>query len=99
MASASNGVTIIGTGIRLGQMTLEAQQAAERADVVFSVVRDDPSLAMLRSYNANVVDLKDLYEPQKVRTTTYEQIYVTPEVRVWREISSAQFMLEILSSP
>lgn len=76
--TVSTGYLIsVGLGLRLGQLTREAEQALREADVVFSVVTNSASLAELGALNANVRDLHGLYARGKPREQTYEEMVQT----------------------
>lgn len=64
----------VGTGLRPGQLTFEADGAIRDADVVFCVVATNLTLYELRQLNANVVSLSYLYEDGKPRKQTYEEM-------------------------
>jgi len=70
----SNWLKVVGTGIRLGQMTTESQRAVEGADRVFAVVTDEPALSMLQALHRDVVDLTALYALGKERLDTYREM-------------------------
>jgi len=65
---------VVGTGIRIGHLTFEAQCAIQTADVVFSVVTDRLGKAMLDDNNPNVVDLCRFYALEKERAVTYREM-------------------------
>lgn len=89
----ANTLRVIGTGIRLGQITLEAQQAAKEADVVLAVMADRTALEMLRLLNANVKDLGDKYRIGHSRLETYTQMaeVVMAELRSGKSVCLALY--------
>ena len=67
----------MGLGIRYGQMTLEAKQAIQDADVIFTVANNFVSEYFLDKLNPNVVVLKGLYGEGKKRMDTYHEMVDT----------------------
>ena len=81
-------LAIAGAGIRLAQLTLEAQQAVSGADIVFAVVASAPFMAMLEDYNPHVVSLSDCYAVGRERIDTYHEMAerVLNEVRSGKKV-------------
>jgi uncharacterized protein YabN with tetrapyrrole methylase and pyrophosphatase domain len=68
-------LTVVGTGIKLvAQTTHEARQAIERADKVLYVVADCAVAHWIRQLNPAAESLLHLYEPDKHRRETYEEM-------------------------
>jgi uncharacterized protein YabN with tetrapyrrole methylase and pyrophosphatase domain len=75
---ARGSLVIVGTGIRIAnQCTIEARYQIETADIVFEVVGDRLAQNFLRSLNANVVSLQNLYGGDRSRGDTYEAMVET----------------------
>lgn len=73
-AELLNWLKVVGTGIRLGQLTAEAQRAVSGADVVFGLVSNTPAFEMLRFFNQKIVNLQDCYAIGKERSLTYREM-------------------------
>ena len=82
---------VAGSGIKLGQLTFEAQRAVMEAEVVFALVSNAPAMEMLRYYNANVVDLTSCYALERERIDTYREMAgkVLAEVRADKKVCFA----------
>lgn len=93
-APASGGQLVaVGLGIRLGQLTLEAKDAIETAEVVFTVTNNVVSEFVLARLNPNIVDLQPCYEFGKPRMQTYEEMIalVLAEVRAGKKVCFAVY--------
>ncbi len=86
-------LTVVGTGISLGQITLEAQLALQAADAVFCVVLDEPTMAMLESFNSNITDLQSCYALGKLRRDSYDEMVesVVSAVRSGKQVCFALY--------
>ncbi|HXI32041.1 MAG TPA: SAM-dependent methyltransferase [Vicinamibacterales bacterium] len=68
-------LTIVGTGIRLvGQTTLEALAAMQRADKLFYLVADRATETWIRRLNASATTLEDCYDEGKRRSVSYREM-------------------------
>jgi len=66
---------VVGTGIKVaGDVTVHSQAQIAQSDVVFYVVPDKMSKQWLASLNNNTVDLGELYQDNKSRLTTYNDM-------------------------
>lgn len=71
----SGSLVVVGTGIKVaGDITVHSQAQIIQADIVFYVVPDKMSKQWLASLNSNTVDLGDLYQDNKSRLTTYNDM-------------------------
>ena len=71
-------LTVVGTGIILGeQITLGAQQSIANAEVVYAVLADPATLHWLRTINPKIHSLSHLYDKDKHRANTYEDMVDT----------------------
>jgi uncharacterized protein YabN with tetrapyrrole methylase and pyrophosphatase domain len=61
----------VGTGIRLGQITPEAEGAIKAADVVFALIGDPAVLAHLLSIGKQIENLLPYYQVGRPRTESY----------------------------
>jgi hypothetical protein len=75
-AGARRGsLVVVGTGITgIGQVTLEAAAAIERAERLFYLVVDPVTEAWIRERNPAATSLADLYEERKPRRRTYMEM-------------------------
>jgi uncharacterized protein YabN with tetrapyrrole methylase and pyrophosphatase domain len=64
-------LTIVGTGIQLGQMTLEAASHIKEADKVFYLVTDPVTSDWIGKNNVTSESLESSYDKDKDRLTTY----------------------------
>lgn len=62
----------VGTGLHLGQATVEAQQAIEEADQVLYIVPETDTVAWIKKLNPNAETLSRYYEKGKLRRETYD---------------------------
>ena len=68
-------LVVVGTGITgIGQITLEAVAAIERAERVFYLVIDPVTEQWIRERNASATSLADLYKERKPRRRTYKEM-------------------------
>lgn len=67
----------IGTGLHLGQATLEAQRAIEEADEVLYVVPETDTVAWIKKLNPNADTLVRHYKKGKPRRETYDEMTET----------------------
>jgi precorrin-6B methylase 1 len=77
------GLIVVGTGIQaVGQLTIEARTAIQKADTVFFLVTDPVTKTYLTRLNHNTVSLHDLYETNKPRMQSYVEMVdrITAEV-------------------
>jgi len=73
--NGSGSLVVVGTGIKVaGDITVHSQAQIVQADIVFYVVPDKMSKQWLASLNSNTVDLGDLYQDNKSRLTTYNDM-------------------------
>jgi uncharacterized protein YabN with tetrapyrrole methylase and pyrophosphatase domain len=70
----SGSLTVVGTGIRLSQMSLEARIAIESADKVLYSVADAVTETALQKLNSSAESLQRFYGPRKHRMITYLQM-------------------------
>lgn len=71
---ASGSLTVVGTGIRLSQMSMEARTAIQSADQVLFAVADAVTEAAIRKLNPKAESLQPLYGPGKYCLATYRQM-------------------------
>lgn len=67
-------LSIVGTGISVGQISVEAQACIDSADHVVSLVTDEITFGWLQRRNPNTESLKRFYDPAKNRGQTYGEI-------------------------
>ncbi|SQD97356.1 Uroporphyrin-III C/tetrapyrrole (Corrin/Porphyrin) methyltransferase (modular protein) [Parafrankia sp. Ea1.12] len=74
----------MGTGCRVGDITLEARACLEQADKVFHVIADPLTAKTIRDLNPSTEDLHALYEQGKDRKKTYAEMVarILSEVRL-----------------
>jgi uncharacterized protein YabN with tetrapyrrole methylase and pyrophosphatase domain len=73
--SASTGsLVIVGTGIAIGQMTVEAREYIKSARHIVALVADPVTLAWLKQCNPRTESLQRFYADGKDRRITYEEI-------------------------
>jgi hypothetical protein len=70
----NGSLTIVGTGISIGQVTAEARGHVEIAERVLALVADPVTYNWLVQLNPNTQSLQHFYAEGKPRQTTYEQI-------------------------
>jgi hypothetical protein len=70
----AGSLTVIGTGIRLGQTSLEARACIEGADKVFYLVADLVTRHWIRTLRPGAESLDRFYHPAKFRANTYLQM-------------------------
>lgn len=67
----TGSLTIVGTGIQLGQLTLQACSYIKESEKVLYLVTDPITTDWITSNNKNCEALNDLYSTEKDRLTTY----------------------------
>jgi uncharacterized protein YabN with tetrapyrrole methylase and pyrophosphatase domain len=67
-------LTVVGTGIRLSQLSIEARGAIECADKLLFLVGDYVTAAWLTSVNPNAESLDTFYRPGKLRFASYTEM-------------------------
>lgn len=71
----AGSLTIVGTGIRLvGQVSLEARAAIEKAQKVIFLVADPATQQWIRDLNPTSESLQDCYAPGKPRINSYHEM-------------------------
>lgn len=73
--SKRGSLLVVGTGINgVGQTTLEAVDAMERAEMLFYCVVEPTTRLWIQQLNPSAVSLSDLYEEGKKRSKTYAEM-------------------------
>ncbi|MBX9568965.1 MAG: hypothetical protein K2X77_08725 [Candidatus Obscuribacterales bacterium] len=87
----SGSLTVVGTGIRFTQMTMESQAAIEAANKVLYLVADPLTAAWIRELNPTAESLHFLYEDGKDRGITYSEMVerILEEVRKGQDVCAA----------
>src|SRR5262245_50530536 len=67
-------LTVVGTGIRLSQMTMEARLSIESADKVLYTVADAVTETAIKKLNSTAESLQPLYKPGKYCLVTYQEM-------------------------
>jgi uncharacterized protein YabN with tetrapyrrole methylase and pyrophosphatase domain len=67
-------LTVVGTGIRLSQMTMEARLAIESADKVLFSVADAVTETAIKKMNSTAESLQPFYKPGKYCLVTYKEM-------------------------
>src|SRR5262245_16753316 len=67
-------LTVVGTGIRLSQMTHEARISIESADKVLYAVADAVTETAIQKMNSTAESLQPLYKPGKYLMLTYQEM-------------------------
>lgn len=67
----AGSLTIVGTGLQLGQMSMEATSHIREADKVLYLVTDPVTSDWIGQLNPNCESLQDFYSREKERLTTY----------------------------
>jgi hypothetical protein len=70
----TGSLAVVGTGYRLGDISLEAKACVEQADTVFYLVEDSITATWIRRLNSNAINLHGLYGVGKERRETYEEM-------------------------
>jgi hypothetical protein len=70
----AGSLTIVGTGIRLGQLTTEARAYIESADKLLFLVCDPVTYSWLTQLNPSAESLHVFYGPDKLRETSYNEM-------------------------
>lgn len=86
-------LTIVGTGIRLAQITEEAVDAIKSADIVFVVIGEPVTRSYVHALNPNTHSLDPLYSPGKPRLDTYREMCdtVVSEVKQGKNVCFALY--------
>jgi uncharacterized protein YabN with tetrapyrrole methylase and pyrophosphatase domain len=71
---AAGSLTVVGTGIRLSQLTAEARSHIESAEKLLFLVADPVSEAWLAQANPTAESLAGYYSPDKLRHDSYQQM-------------------------
>ena len=84
----SGSLVIVGTGISIGQMTVEAREYIESARHILALMADPVTLAWLKKRNPRTESLHRFYADGKDRSITYTEIveYVMSLLRRGRHI-------------
>jgi precorrin-6B methylase 1 len=64
-------LTVVGTGIRLTQITVEARAAIDAADTVFFLVADPVTARWIRERHPGAESLQRFYQPHQLRRQSY----------------------------
>jgi uncharacterized protein YabN with tetrapyrrole methylase and pyrophosphatase domain len=67
-------LTVVGTGIRLSQMTMEARISIESADKVLYAVADAVTETAIKKLNSTAESLQPFYKPGKYCLVTYKDM-------------------------
>jgi uncharacterized protein YabN with tetrapyrrole methylase and pyrophosphatase domain len=67
-------LTVVGTGIRLSQMTMEARISIESADKVLYAVADAVTETAIKKLNSTAESLQPFYKPGKYCLVTYREM-------------------------
>src|SRR3954468_10370420 len=70
----AGSLTVVGTGIRLSQMSMEAQTAIQSADKVLFSVADAVTETAIKQLNATAESLQPFYGPGKYCLVTYREM-------------------------
>jgi uncharacterized protein YabN with tetrapyrrole methylase and pyrophosphatase domain len=68
---STGSLTVVGTGIRLGQLSTESRGCIEAADRLLFLVCDAVTYSWLAEVNSNAESLHTFYSADKARETTY----------------------------
>lgn len=71
MAMAKGSLLVVGTGLQIGQTTLEARAQMEIADKLFYLVADPATAVWVSKLNPSAESLYKFYSPDKKRLQTY----------------------------
>jgi uncharacterized protein YabN with tetrapyrrole methylase and pyrophosphatase domain len=74
MRMRSGSLTVVGTGIRLSQLSLEARISIESADKVLYSVADVVTESAIKKLNSTAESLQPFYGPDKHCLVTYEEM-------------------------
>lgn len=87
----AGSLTVVGTGIRFTQITMESIAALKSADKVLFLVADPLTAAWLRKTNQSAESLHVLYEIGKERHITYDEMVdrILSEVRKNQKVCAA----------
>jgi uncharacterized protein YabN with tetrapyrrole methylase and pyrophosphatase domain len=72
--SSADALVVVGTGIQVGQLTVEAALHIRRAEQVFYSVAERNIEAVIRTLNPRAQPLMHLYEVGKPRSVTYDEM-------------------------
>jgi hypothetical protein len=67
-------LTVVGTGIRLSQLSVESQSQIESAEKLFFLVADPVTHAWIMDLRPEAESLAGCYSPDKLRRTSYEDM-------------------------
>lgn len=65
---------VVGTGLRLGHLTLESKSAIEDCKKVLYLISDPITASYIKTLNSNVEDLYRFYDEGKDRLTIYNEL-------------------------
>jgi hypothetical protein len=84
-------LTVVGTGIQLGQISLQARAALETADQVFYLVADPVTERWIGKLTRAAQSLQPYYGPNKDRLTSYHEMVdrMLDSVRAGHEVCAA----------
>jgi uncharacterized protein YabN with tetrapyrrole methylase and pyrophosphatase domain len=74
MNTPAGCLTIVGTGIRLSQLSPEARAFIEGADKLFYLVSDPVTYSWISQVNAKAESLHTFYSADKLRKTSYQEM-------------------------
>jgi hypothetical protein len=72
--TSSGSLTVVGTGIQLGHLSLDARAAIEDAERVFYLVGDAVTRSWILEVQPKAESLQDCYQIGKVRMKTYREM-------------------------
>jgi uncharacterized protein YabN with tetrapyrrole methylase and pyrophosphatase domain len=70
----SGSLTVVGTGIRLSQISVESRACIQSADKLLFLVSDPVTSAWLMEIHPRAESLYHLYSTRKLRSTTYREM-------------------------
>ena len=90
---AKGSITIVGTGIAAGQITVDAQHYIEHAQCLLALVSDPITLAWMKEVNSTTESLQRFYVNGKPRRQTYDEIveYVLALAREGKDVCLALY--------
>src|SRR5437660_12374372 len=74
MAMRSGSLTVVGTGIRLSQMSMEARLSIKSAEKVLYSVADAVTESAIKKLNSTAESLQPFYGPDKHLLVTYQEM-------------------------
>src|SRR2546421_7665299 len=89
----SGSLIVVGLGISLGHLTLDAQKAIRCCDIVFSLTTNPVSREIVQDLNPNLKSLHGCYAPGKPRPESYAEMVdiVMAEVRAGKDVCFAVY--------